>query len=367
MPRKRSKKKSMNFGEYLPWIIVGALVLVFLGAGPTGKFTVTEAPGMFLGFPESNCRDALVFFFPSVEDTPPTLDACQSNSDCSSTSSGEALCCAGPISTTFPETLITKVIVGEDAPASHTVFAGDYIQNNANTNSLIPLQLDTEVTLGNGNNFILIGGSNVNRISAAVLGENYPTDAWDSSLSHIGSQNRFMNIDWDGDGVGDGDNAIIWIPEQQQICGYAQNVCMNQNLVGQLNSWNADKEAFRAAAAFCGEDADDDGYLPEKDYIFNTMKQVSTDFDIDLLNRMVFDCDNTDSSINNGIYVTLCPASFPSCIGNVNYNCSASDTVRDLPNFNQDTPTEVPPEEPILPEGEPESPEDQISQPINII
>ncbi len=44
MPRRRSKKKT-DFNQYLPWIIVGALVLVFLviGADPTGKFTeVTE-------------------------------------------------------------------------------------------------------------------------------------------------------------------------------------------------------------------------------------------------------------------------------------------------------------------------------------
>lgn len=41
MPRKRSKKKSTNYNQYLPIAIIGALVIafIFLGAGPTGKFT----------------------------------------------------------------------------------------------------------------------------------------------------------------------------------------------------------------------------------------------------------------------------------------------------------------------------------------
>ncbi len=39
MPRKRSKKKT-DFNQYLPLLLIGALVVafVFLGAGPTGKF-----------------------------------------------------------------------------------------------------------------------------------------------------------------------------------------------------------------------------------------------------------------------------------------------------------------------------------------
>jgi len=83
-------------------------------------------------------------------------------------------------------------------------------------------------------------------------------------------QNLFINID------GDGDNAIILIPEQQRICGAAKNVCMNENIANQINSWTADDVAFRAAATFCSEDKDDDGYLPEDAQIFNTMKRIST-------------------------------------------------------------------------------------------
>ena len=366
MPRKRSKKKSTNFNEYLPWIIVGALVLAFIvmGAGPTGKFTVTEAPrvaeapGMFLGFPESNCREALTFFFPEVTSTPLTLDTCQSNSDCPSVASEAANCCAGPVALTFPEALPLFVVVGANAPTSHVIFAGNYIRNIAGT--IARIRLDTEITRGTGSNLVLIGGSDVNMVSAAVLGENFPTDPWSSSLSMQGSQNLFINID------GDGDNAIILIPEQQRICGAAKNVCMNENIANQINSWTADDVAFRAAATFCSEDKDDDGYLPEDAQIFNTMKRISFDFDKDMINRMIFDCDDNDPSTNNGIYVRsiwnfIVSSSSKEILLEVSYNCSASDTVRDVPNFNQpEGQPEVPPEEIIFPEEQPpEYSEDQ--------
>jgi len=345
----------MNFNEYLPWIVIGVLVLIFIGAGPTGKFTVAESPGTFLGFPESNCVEALKYFFPEVTSTPPTLDTCQSNSDCPSGASEAANCCAGPAALTFPASSLSLIVViGENSPALHTKFASDYIQNIAV--GFTPLQLDTETTLGTGNNLVLIGGSNVNRVSAKVLGEFFPTDMWNSSLSTPGSQNLFMNIDWDGDGVGDGDNAIILIPEQQRICGTAQNVCMNENTANQINSWTADDVAFRAAAAFCGEDKDDDGYLPEEVQIFNTMKRISFDFDKDMINRMVFDCDDNDLVTNNGIYVrsiwSIFSNSYHDISHELSYNCSASDTVRTVPDFNQDAQPEMPPEEPIMPPSE---------------
>lgn len=54
MPRKRSKKKT-DFNQYLPLLLIGALVVafVFLGAGPTGKFGAT---GGILTYTADDCH-----------------------------------------------------------------------------------------------------------------------------------------------------------------------------------------------------------------------------------------------------------------------------------------------------------------------
>jgi hypothetical protein len=92
---------------------------------------------------------------------------------------------------------------------------------------------------------------------------------------------------------------------QQATCGATRNVCVNQDLVDQVETWNADNVAFRAAAEFCGEDKDEDGYLPNDSQIINTMTQISFDLDFDALDRITFDCNNNDASSTEGIYYSL--------------------------------------------------------------
>ncbi len=673
MPRKRSKKKSMNFGEYLPWIIVGALVLVFLGAGPTGKFTVTEAPGMFLGFPESNCRDKLIDFFPAVTSTPPDLAGCQSQSDCSS----GTFCCVeqsnicktydttkydetilsdkafldkhqflripisfnsnligfdngevifhdeegviyrweegnfdtegnikidelvdlssydqGMAKTSFDESIIaisyfitrdnsfsndhTIRIINTQDPQNYVTFdnqfgevlhvSGEYIVwggDSGTTQTLNRWKYGEYTSAGEPDILEIVYSKEWQRVANLKVGRNgemiwgmyvaaavntealiragadgVKTIYWDGhtydstgapalltfsediiTTAHLideqgnvylsaresSPDGRYTNYDtdaypvetrgvqkWDGrtydesgkpnfeylfsdegtyidtscvgcpafaiEGTGilprtfdsergeefvvdftaywdgrtmhsetpslpkiippaaqylqdtgyhhltahpgpaldiysgrsvsnfihytgtEAEPSQMWISEegyehsllymketsfcrisltseQQATCGDVQNTCVNQELVNEVESWNEDTVAFRAAAAFCGEDADDDGYLPDEFTIISTMDQVSFDLGFDALDRMVFDCDNSDVTYKEGIYYSLdltCPECAPSIVA----NC-VKPTGEEEP--------EVAPEEPAPAEEEHESPEDQISQPINII
>ncbi len=83
-----------------------------------------------------------------------------------------------------------------------------------------------------------------------------------------------------------------------------RNTCVNAQVMQQIQAFTIDSEAFRLCAGFCGFDGDDDGYLPKDSTVETSFQDLgarlslSLNQDIDVLSRVTFDCDDSDSLYN---------------------------------------------------------------------